>query len=199
MIGSHFSQCCKTASKYNIVTGTEISPGNIKRPMCVPCLEGKQQMRDKIPSQSKTIHPRLLYHVYSDLCKPIQTQLHQGKYYFLTFIDGNAHHVKVKLLVTKSKTCKIIIALIECAEVETGEWVNFFCSDGGGEFGSKSWWITLNQRVFITKKQTLTLHTKTVLQSRWTEPLLKWLIPYYQKVTSHSCTGVSQSSTLHTS
>ena len=51
----------------------------------------------------------------------MQTQLHQGKYYFLTSIDGNAHHVKVKLLVSKSKMCKMIIALIEHAEVETGE------------------------------------------------------------------------------
>ena len=67
----------------------------------------------------------------------MQTRSHQGKYYFLTFIDGNAHHVKVKLLVTKGKTCKMIIVLIEHAEVETGERVNFFCSNGRGEFGSK--------------------------------------------------------------
>ena len=95
------------------------------------------ETQDEIPNQSNTIHPQLLYCIYSDLCGPMQTQLHQGKYYFLTFIDGNAHHVKVKLLVTKSKTCKIIIALMEHAEVETGEQVNFFHSDGGGEFGSK--------------------------------------------------------------
>ena len=126
----------KQLSKYDMVTGMEISPSNVKVPMCIPCLEGKQ-MWYKIPSQSKTIHPRLLYRVYSDLCGPMQTRSHQGEYYFLTFIDGNAHHVKVKLLVTKSKTCKMIIALIECAEVETGEQVNFFHSNGGGEFGSK--------------------------------------------------------------
>ena len=51
----------------------------------------------------------------------MQTRLNQGQYYFLTFIDGNAHHVKVKLLVTKSETYKMIIALIERAEVETGK------------------------------------------------------------------------------
>ena len=33
--------------------------------------------------------------------------------------------------------CKIIIALIECAKVETGEQVNYSCSNGGNEFGSK--------------------------------------------------------------
>ena len=119
-----------------MVTGMEISPGNIKGPMCVLCLEGKQA-QDKIPSQSNSIHSQVLYCIYSDLCGPMQTQLHQGKYYFLTFIDGNTHHMKVKLLVTKSKTCKIITALIQHAEGETGEWVNFFHSNGGGEFGSK--------------------------------------------------------------
>ena len=66
----------------------------------------------------------------------MQTCSCQGKFYFLTFIDGNAHHVKVKLLVTKSETCQTIIALIERAEVETRECINFFHSNGGGEYGS---------------------------------------------------------------
>ena len=66
----------------------------------------------------------------------MQTHSHQGKFYFLTFIDGNAYHVKVKLLVTKSETCQTIIALIKQAEVETGEHINFFHSDGRGEYGS---------------------------------------------------------------
>ena len=57
--------------------------------------------------------------------------------YFLTFIDGNTHYIKVKLLKSEDKTCAALKALIECAEVETGERVNYFCSDGGGEYGSK--------------------------------------------------------------
>ena len=136
MVRSFFFNAVKQLSKHDMVTGMEISPGNIKGHKCVPCLEGKQT-QDEIPSQSNTIHPHVLYCIYSELCGPMQTWLHHGKYYFLTFINGNAHHVKVKLLVTKSETCKMIIALIKQAEVETGEWVNFFCSNGGGEFGSK--------------------------------------------------------------
>jgi len=46
-------------------------------------------------------------------------------------------YVKVKLLRSKDETCKALKALIERAEVETGERVNYFRSDGGGEFGSK--------------------------------------------------------------
>ena len=57
--------------------------------------------------------------------------------YFLTFIDGNTHYVKVKLLKSEDETCAALKALIEHAEVETGERVNYFCSDGGGEYRSK--------------------------------------------------------------
>ena len=111
------------------------SPDNKTKPMCIPCLEGKQT-QNEIPRQSNVMHPRVLHCIYSDLCGPMQTRSHQGKFYFLTFIDGNTHQVKVKLLVTKSETCQTIIALIEQAEVKTRECVNFFCSNGGGEYGS---------------------------------------------------------------
>jgi hypothetical protein len=46
-------------------------------------------------------------------------------------------YVKVKLLRTKDKTCATLKAFIERAEVETGERVNYFRSDSGGEYGSK--------------------------------------------------------------
>ena len=67
----------------------------------------------------------------------MQTQSHHGELYILTFIDGNTHYVKVKLLKSKAKTCEALKALIEQAEVETGECLNYFCSDGGGEYRSK--------------------------------------------------------------
>lgn len=43
----------------------------------------------------------------------------------------------MKLLRTKDATCQALKAFIERAEVETGERVNYFRSDGGGEYGSK--------------------------------------------------------------
>ena len=63
--------------------------------------------------------------------------LHHGKLYILTFIDGNTHYVKVKLLKSKAKTCEALKALIEHAEVETREHLNYFHSDSGGEYESK--------------------------------------------------------------
>lgn len=67
----------------------------------------------------------------------METESRQREKYFLTFIDGNTHYVKVKLLRTKGETCAALKAFTERAEVETGERVNYFRSDGGGEYGSK--------------------------------------------------------------
>jgi len=48
--------------------------------------------------------------------------------------DGHSRYIKVELLKTKDEAEEKLIALIECAEVETGERVNYFRSDGGGEY-----------------------------------------------------------------
>jgi len=52
-------------------------------------------------------------------------------------IRTSVDYVKVKLLRTKDETCAALKAFIEHTEVETGERVNYFRSDGGGEYGSK--------------------------------------------------------------
>jgi len=54
----------------------------------------------------------------------------------MTFIDGHSQYIKVKLLKTKDKAEEKLMALIEHAEVETGEWVNYFQSNGSGEYSS---------------------------------------------------------------
>ena len=126
----------KQLLRRNMVTGMDISSDDTSGSTCVPCLEGKQT-RDQIPKESSTKHPRILHRIYLDLCGPMQTQSRHGELYILTFIDGNTHYVKVKLLKSKAETCAALKALIEHAEVETGEHVNYFRSDGGGEYGSK--------------------------------------------------------------
>jgi len=54
----------------------------------------------------------------------------------MTFIDSHSRYIKVELLKTKDEAEEKLMALIECAEVETGEQVNYFRSDGGGEYSS---------------------------------------------------------------
>jgi len=54
----------------------------------------------------------------------------------MTFIDGHSRYIKVELLKTKDEAVEKLMALIECAEVETGERVNYFQSNGGSEYFS---------------------------------------------------------------
>ena len=54
----------------------------------------------------------------------------------MTFIDGHSRYIKVELLKTKDEAEEKLMALIEHAEVETGERVNYFRSDGGSEYSS---------------------------------------------------------------
>jgi len=56
----------------------------------------------------------------------------------MTFLDGHSHYLKVVLLKSKNKAKEQLKSLIVCAEVETGCCVNFFRSDGGGEYSSDS-------------------------------------------------------------
>jgi len=55
----------------------------------------------------------------------------------MTFIDDHSQYIKVELLKTKDKAKKKLMALIEHAEVEMSEWVNYFRSDGGDEYSSE--------------------------------------------------------------
>ena len=66
----------------------------------------------------------------------MQKTTQDSHHYFIIFIDSHSRYIKVKLLKTKSEAEEKMIALIECAEVETGKWVNYFRSDGGGEYSS---------------------------------------------------------------
>ena len=94
-------------------------------------------MCDAILKVTHSENHRILYRVSSDLCRPMETQMPRREKYFLTFIDGKSHYTKVCLLQLKSNTYSAIKALIERAKVETGKRVNFFQSNGGGEYNSK--------------------------------------------------------------
>lgn len=65
------------------------------------------------------------------------TTSRQGYRYFITFIDGNSHFVRVCLMKTKDEAYGLTKAFVTRAEVETNSKVNFFRSDGGGEYESQ--------------------------------------------------------------
>jgi hypothetical protein len=136
-LGHIASDSVKRLYQKHMVKGMKITDfrKHTHKEICVPCLKGKHA-RDTIPKETHSENHGILYRVSSDLCGPMEVQTPRGEKYFLTFIDGNSHYLKVKLLWLKSNTFSAIKALIEQAEVETGKRINFFQSDGGGEYGS---------------------------------------------------------------
>ena len=103
---------------------------------CSTCLEGMMTWQP-ILKVSDIKNPHVLHYVYSDICGPMQKTIQDSHCYFMTFIDSHSWYIKVKLLKTKNKAKKKLMALIEHAKVEIGEWMNYFQSDGGGEYFSK--------------------------------------------------------------
>jgi len=76
--------------------------------------------------------------VYSDLVGPIEPQGRNEECYFMTFLDGHSHYLKVVLLKSKNEAEEQLKSLIERAKVETGCCVNFFRSDGSREYSLDS-------------------------------------------------------------
>jgi len=56
---------------------------------CKPCIKGKHAQHT-IEKQTDTCTNAILGHVFSDLCGPMQTRLHEGYEYFATFIDDKS-------------------------------------------------------------------------------------------------------------
>ena len=103
--------------------------------ICTHCLAGKQT-RNRIPKESTVTNRRILYRVYSDVCGKMRVLGRKGEGYFATFTDGKSEHVTVSLMKAKDETLDNTKRYITRAEVTTGKRVNFFRSDGGGEYGS---------------------------------------------------------------
>src|SRR5262249_8060408 len=69
---------------------------------CKACLEGKQT-RAPISKESDVTNPSVLHRVYSDLVGPIEPRGRGGERYFMTFLDGHSHYLKVALLKSKDE------------------------------------------------------------------------------------------------
>ena len=127
----------KKLSKKQMVKGMEIDEHDDEDEtyQCSTCLKGKMTQQP-IPKVSDIENPCIFHHIYSNICGPMQKMAQDGHRYFMTFIDGHSRYIKVELLKTKDEAVEKLIALIECAEVETGKQVNYFQSNGGDEYSS---------------------------------------------------------------
>jgi len=134
-LGHAMTQSIRKLAEKSMVLGIEAE--NNKRSgmdaQCIPCLKGKKT-RDVIPKKSNVENPRRLHRIYSDVCGPFDVEGHSRCKYFVTFIDGFSHYIRVKPIRTKDEASKTLMDWIVCSEVETGEKVNLLRTDGGGEY-----------------------------------------------------------------
>ena len=120
----------------DMVNGMEITGTMTHDTICTPCLKGKQNW-DPIPHKFTVENPWILHRTYSDVCSPMPTQSWTGQSYFMTYINRYSYHVVVKLLMSQNEVFGQMKAYIECAETISGERMNPFRSDGGGEYSLK--------------------------------------------------------------
>lgn len=91
---------------------------------CIPCLKAKTTCAP-IPKTTTTENPRVLHQIFSDVCGPMSMRGVPRDRYFLMFIDGYSHYIKIVTIQTKDEVEKCMRHLIEWAEVEMGERLIF--------------------------------------------------------------------------
>ena len=134
-LGHTMVESVRRLFRKKMVTGMQITDDDTHGRTCIPCILGKQT-RTPIPKVADYDNPDILSRLFSDLCGPMQTQGRNGERYFMPLTDGKSRYVKVENMRLKSETFGRTKKLITRAEVETGMRVNFYHSDGGGEFTS---------------------------------------------------------------
>ena len=79
-------------------------------------------------------NPRRLHRIYSDVCGPFNVEGYTQCRYFVTFVNGFSHYIRIKPIRTKDETSKMLMEWITQSEVKTGEQVNFLRTDRGREY-----------------------------------------------------------------
>ena len=72
--------------------------------------------------------------VHTDLCRPMQTRLLGGAYYFLLFIDDYTRFTWVYFLREKSHTFEFFKEFRSMVEKQTSKSIMILLSDQGGEY-----------------------------------------------------------------
>ena len=119
----------------SMVTGMEMTgdaPDDIDGE-CEACLKGKTTW-NVIPKKSDVENPRRLHRIYSDVCGPFDVEGYSQCRYFVTFIDGFSHYIRVKPIKSRDETPRALMEWITQSEVETGERANILRTDGGGKY-----------------------------------------------------------------
>ena len=108
--------------------------GNVNE--CISCIKGKSH-RLPFPNYSEHNSTAPLELIHSDICGPMSTETHDGKRYFVTFIDDYSRLTIVMLIKTKDEAMQYFIEFKRWAENTTGLKIKKLRTDGGGEYISK--------------------------------------------------------------
>ena len=119
----------------SMVTGMEITgdaPDNIDGKY-EACLKGKTT-RNVILKKSDIENPRRLHRIYSDVCGPFDVEGYSQCQYFVTFIDGFSHYMRVKPIKSKDEAPRALMEWITWSEVKTGKRANILRTDGDSKY-----------------------------------------------------------------
>ena len=100
--------------------------------ICEACMMGKSHRQISHTAAERT--KELLALVHSDVLGPVQTQSHQGKQYYISFIDDYSQYRFIYFLRHKSEVFETFKQWQTLVENQLGKRIQAFRSDGGGEF-----------------------------------------------------------------
>jgi len=70
---------------------------------CIACIK-----ENIIPKRFDIENPKKLYRIYSNIYRLFDIEGYFQSQYFMTFVDGFLHYVRVKPIRSKDETCKVL-------------------------------------------------------------------------------------------
>lgn len=106
--------------------------------ICEVCVQAKQTRLPfhSLPEDRKA--RRILEVVSTDVCGPITPQTHDGKNYFVTFIDHYSHFCICYLISKKSEVAERFKEYVNLVQAKFGSKIERIRCDNGGEYSSQS-------------------------------------------------------------
>jgi len=74
---------------------------------CIACIKEKTT-QNVIPEKSNVENSRRLYKIYSNVCGPFDIEDYSWSRYFVMFVNGFLHYVRVKPIRSKDEASKVL-------------------------------------------------------------------------------------------
>jgi len=108
-LGHAMTCSVKKLLESSMVTGIELidDSTNYADGECIACIKGKTTW-NVIPKKSDVENSRRLHRIYSDVCGPFDIEDYFWSQYFVMFVDGFSHYVRVKPIRSKDEASKVL-------------------------------------------------------------------------------------------